>query len=543
MFSPRNISKFLMILGFLLLTACGGGSSGSESNKDDVVGGTVDEDGAGGEEAGGGNADDTTGDAEPMLVLPHVPLNVQAQSLSSSQVRLSWQIGADGDTVATYHVYRNDALVASIATTQYDDEYLFADTAFEYRVSAANEAGESSLTASVAVRTDAFVVEDVQVGDSAVNYANVEFTSDGRFVVWFEQDSVEAKGRGVMWHCEIDPDTAAFIPSDCKGYRAYDSTLWGRANVGRDANGVYYTGIDRQGNVILVRPTSYNSGMKTVLSTPADPRRRAIYPSDLPTTDKRYVLWILNEEVPGSATSVLNDWYELQYVDLDDPETIHSIERQASRSPNMTAMDIGFVRWYRASPKITYGAFSGGKVQVKEFDVTSPEQSTRFVTNDNASKIDPYPFVYGNADVMMAGDSSYPSSNVYRRGTGESMFTLTEVISVPGATTLLDPALAQSNESIVVADELFTAYQVNERGGGFQDTAFLNKGEIWLSTVLQDQQQQWRISANNDDPKAEPEPYIGNNKVWVFYNVTEGGDSILNAHYKLQRSATPLGAR
>lgn len=69
-----------------------------------------------------------------------------------------------------------------------------------------------------------FTIHDVQVGDPNVSYANVEFTADGRYMVWFEQ-TPDGTGRGTVWHCAIDPETAEFMPPDCKGFRAFGAEL------------------------------------------------------------------------------------------------------------------------------------------------------------------------------------------------------------------------------------------------------------------------------------------------------------------------------
>jgi hypothetical protein len=65
--------------------------------------------------------------------------------------------------------------------------------------------------------------------------------------------------------------------------------------------------------------------------------------------------------------------------------------------------------------------------------------------------------------------------------------------------------------------------------------------EIWLTTVLQTPQQQWLLSETSDRAKAEPEPYIGTSKVWVFYSSLPKGADYLQAVWSLRRAATPIG--
>lgn len=143
-----------------------------------------------------------------------------------------------------------------------------------------------------------------QVGDPAVNYANVEFTADNRYMVWFEM--TDNHGNGIFWYCGVDPETGDLIPSDGKGFYA----------------------MDRAGNMILVRPTGATSGDIRQLPTPPDPTRRAIYPAILPDGQGNFVFWIKNEAMPGGGTNRANAWFELQYMSLDDPTQVNIIERQ-----------------------------------------------------------------------------------------------------------------------------------------------------------------------------------------------------------------------
>lgn len=103
-----------------------------------------------------------------------------------------------------------------------------------------------------------FTPKTVMVGDPAVSYANIEFTADMQYMVWFEM--TDRKGNGVVWHCGVDARTGELIPADGKGFRAFESTILARANPGLGAAGAYYVGMDRAGNMLLVRPTGPRSG-------------------------------------------------------------------------------------------------------------------------------------------------------------------------------------------------------------------------------------------------------------------------------------------
>ncbi len=381
-----------------------------------------------------------------------------------------------------------------------------------------------------------FVPQAAQVGDPNVSYANVEFTTDNQYMVWFEM--TDNRGNGVVWHCGVDSETGELIPVDGKGFRAFESTVYGRANPGMDSEGAYYVGMDRAGKMLLVRPTGPTSGEMRGLSTPPDLTRRSIYPTVLPDQSTGYVFWMKNEKVPGGGTNPANAWVELQYISLDDPLQVKIIERQERPRRGFAPMDSAFARWMKNKPALTYGfEDENGIVQVRIFDLTQPNPSPQAVTNDPGDKIDPYAWLYNGQEVLIPGMDAEARTNVYTRNPNQAWFSLVETIVSP-ASMLERPALAQSNEPIIFNGKVYTVYQINEAGTSFWEVAFANPGEIWLSTVFQSPQQQWLLT-DSLTAKAEPEPFVGRLKVWIFYNVIEG-DNPLTATWHLYRADTPL---
>ncbi|NWG34375.1 MAG: hypothetical protein HXY42_08030 [Chloroflexi bacterium] len=381
-----------------------------------------------------------------------------------------------------------------------------------------------------------FTPQVTQVGDLAVNYANVEFTADHQYMVWFEM--TDNRGNGVVWHCGVDPATGDLIPADGKGFRAFESTLFGRANPGLDADGAYYVGMDQAGKMLLVRPTSPTSGEMQELPTPPDLTRRAIYPTILSEQKGGFVFWIKNEAVPAGGTNRANDWFELQYISLDDPAQVNVVERQGRPLRGFAPMDSAFARWMRNKPALTYGfEDENGIVQIRMFDLTQPNPAPQAVTSDPGDKVDPYSWFYDGQEILLPGMEAEARTHVYVRGAGETAFRLVETI-VPPASALAHPALAQSNEPIVFNGRVYTVYQINEAGTSFWDVTFAQAGEIWLATLFESPQRQWLLT-DSQSAKAEPEPFVGTSKVWVFYNVIEG-DTPLNAVWHLYRAETPI---
>lgn len=382
----------------------------------------------------------------------------------------------------------------------------------------------------------AFTPHTVMVGDPAVNYANVEFTADGQYMVWFEM--TDQQGNGIVWHCGVDPHTGDLIPADGKGFRAFESTIYGRANPGLDADGAYYVGADRDGSLILVRPSSPTSGEIQSLPTPPDALRRAVYPTVLPEQAGGYVFWIRDENVHG-ATNPQNDWVELQYIALENPTEVHVVERQTRpRRTGFAPMDSGFARWMKGKPALTYGfAAEDGTVQVRMLDLTLPNPVPQAVTDDPGDKIDPYGWFWNGQEILIPGIDAQARLHVYTRDSGETRFSLAETIAPP-ASGLSHPALAQSAEPILFGGQAYVAYQINEAGRNFWDVTFGKPGEIWLATLFQSPGQQWLLT-DSLTAKAEPEPFVGETQVWVFYNVAEGS-SAREAVWHLYRAETPL---
>ncbi len=360
-----------------------------------------------------------------------------------------------------------------------------------------------------------------QVGDPSANYLNVEFTEDGRYMVWIEGTD-DGSVNGIVWHCGVEPETGNLIPSDGRGFRAFESTSWARANPGCDAEGPYYVGADREGNLIMVRPSSPYEGKITRLPTAPDPRRRAIYPTNLPDRRGGFVFFMQNEKNPGAGTRMNgNSWVELQYINLADPKAIRTIERQQTPWMGFAPMDVGFARWMRSRPILTFGSMSKeGKVEVRGFDTDHPERGVRDLIKDGYNKIDPYGAVLGDFEYIFAGIDGTATSHIYRRpAAGGDTIPFELWMKLEPETSLLGkPSLAQSSEPFFYDQRLFTVYQVNEQGSEFFATTFRRPGEIWLADLSAEPIRQWRIAPAGTALVAEPEPLITEKGLWIFYN-------------------------
>ena len=390
-----------------------------------------------------------------------------------------------------------------------------------------------------------YVPVDIRIGDTNINYANPEISPTGNYMLWIEIDTANGF-LGQVWHCGLDPNTGDLIPSNGKGFNAFNSNVYGRpADWGIDSIGPYYIGLNTSGRFVFVRPTSATDGNTNTLITPKDMKRRVIYPSQLPNTNKRFITYILNDNQPGGANNPANSSFDLRFLDLDDPLNPVIIETQTRTFPAAVGMDVLVPRWIKGTPYLTYGFYdSNNFVQVKEFDAFSPTLPGLPVTTDQNIKADGYPVnnSYNNNQYIISGLNGTDSAIVYQRDAPGQVFNNIETI-VPNSMNLIFPALNQSHEPFFFNEQLYTAFQINEDGGSFINTTLNEPGEIWITTIDSSQQTMWLIS-NFDSllNVSEPEPYIGNNKIFVYYsaNTIDPNNSPLNRVFQLRRCETPM---
>ncbi|MDO8572472.1 MAG: peptidoglycan-binding protein [bacterium] len=93
--------------------------------------------------------------AEKNILLP-APSNLSATPLSSGHIKLEWS-SVSGVNIMSYGIYRNSALIASVAGTAYDDVGLTPSTVYTYAVVAMGTGTTSPRSAEVSVTTLAFM--------------------------------------------------------------------------------------------------------------------------------------------------------------------------------------------------------------------------------------------------------------------------------------------------------------------------------------------------------------------------------------------------
>ncbi|MEW6006001.1 MAG: T9SS type A sorting domain-containing protein [Stygiobacter sp.] len=391
-----------------------------------------------------------------------------------------------------------------------------------------------------------FTPNDKRIGDTTVNYVNPELSPSGNYMIWIEVDTSNGVS-GKVWQCGIDPNTGDLIPSDGKGYSPFYSNIYARpADWGLDSIGPYYVGATFAGQIKFVRPTSPTTATVTNIAMPIINKRRVFYPSQLPGINKRFVSYILNDSINGfSSMTPQNSFYQLRLLDLDNPANDYLIEQQPSIYPATVPMDVIVPRWIKGSHYLTFGYKDGNnKAQAKEFNAYTPLTPPVPVTNDLSNKID------GNSAMnpitleqyFMSGINGTDTAYFYKRNSFGSMFIQHEIV-VPQTQNLQTPSFNQSHEPFFFNGQLYSTFQINNNGGNWFETTFNQPGEIWITTIDGSQQTMWLLSKYDSMLNiSEPEPYVGNNKVWVYYSAVKIDKTkpYLKRLFQLRRCETPM---
>jgi len=116
---------------------------------------------AAGNESTQSSAATATTKAAADTTAPSVPAGLSASATSSTQINLAWTASTDNVGVAAYKIYRGGTNVATSRTTSYTDSGLTAATAYSYKVSAVDAAGnESGQSVTATATTQPAVVID-----------------------------------------------------------------------------------------------------------------------------------------------------------------------------------------------------------------------------------------------------------------------------------------------------------------------------------------------------------------------------------------------
>ena len=133
----------------------------------------------------------------PDTIPPSVPTNVSANSISASQIDLSWTASTDNISVAGYNVFRDGIQISSTTAVSYQDVGLSASTTYTYTVSAFDAAqNESAQSASSSATTQA---PDTVAPSVPVDLQASNVTSSSVTLSWsLSTDNVGVTGYSVF---------------------------------------------------------------------------------------------------------------------------------------------------------------------------------------------------------------------------------------------------------------------------------------------------------------------------------------------------------
>jgi hypothetical protein len=370
------------------------------------------------------------------------------------------------------------------------------------------------------------VSPETTVGDPGISYANPEFTIDGKYMIWFEptgNPTPEGDIEGIMWHCGIEQETGELIPANGKGFAAFTSTVYKRANTGYDQEGPCYVGADPAGNLKLVRINGNTSG--SVIDIPAAPDmdRRGIFPSKNPDSDELYIFWFKANPGPHPREA---EFVEVRFITLSNPTNEVLVEHEDNLLPGSTwtSLDLAVPRWFAGLNEFTFGFPKNGNTEVKKVKVfPNGSFEEKEITNSRINHYDPSPYFFKGERYIMPGIDGSAQVQVYTEQAGSTLFKPFLTLN-PSGSELVSPCRALSNEPFTLNNRYYTTFQISDcdQGGSF----FTSNGEMYLACVMPEANG-WitRIGTSTTDlVRNEPEVVVTeNNKAFVFYSAYTQG--------------------
>jgi len=167
----------------------------------------------------GGESPRTSGiSATTPVEIPTPPRNLASESLSPTEIRLSWRDTSENE--AGFRVYRNGNQIADLGpdASRYVDRDLSPDTAYTYRVTSYNESGESTFTSSLNVNTPREI-------PSSPARLRTEATSSTSIRLQWDDESDNENGFRVYRNgnriATVEEDTTVYVHKNLKGERRY----------------------------------------------------------------------------------------------------------------------------------------------------------------------------------------------------------------------------------------------------------------------------------------------------------------------------------
>jgi chitodextrinase len=144
----------------------------------------------------------------PDTTVPTVPSNFHVTDYTSNSISLSWTASTDNVGVTGYELYRNNALIQTLAATatSFTDPNLQPSTLYQYQIRAADAAANKSAFASISQTTAGVSTPNPDIpptNQTGRPYKGVPFSVGQRI----EAEDFDLGGEGVAFH-DLTPGNA-----------------------------------------------------------------------------------------------------------------------------------------------------------------------------------------------------------------------------------------------------------------------------------------------------------------------------------------------
>ncbi|MEX1368584.1 MAG: hypothetical protein AB1Z98_35980 [Nannocystaceae bacterium] len=350
-----------------------------------------------------------------------------------------------------------------------------------------------------------------RVGHPSVNYGNPEFTPDGQFMTWWQQNGTTGGVRhGPMRYCGVDGDGSFEVPG-CLGPEVFPTTSHKRGYTGIDAQGPFLLGEywdmedpsdPNNGSLALVRPQTNALFSLELFDLAPDPNafaRRSIFPSVDPSLAQGEIAvwWLRNDNGTTRPSAAAGSTVSLQYTLLGNPTNVQTLDSQlayAQPGSCWAPFDVTYARFANGSRTLYYGYelernLPGCPLHgLRRAELSGPNAQPTTVHDAPALAMwgqypDPYPDRGGPVTIttgLQSNEITDDTSAVYIDVNG----TLVEQYQFridPEVTTMAQPCASMSHETFEVGGDLHTVFNVNDCGsaGGFNN----RPSEIWTRAL------------------------------------------------------------
>ncbi|MEW6196656.1 MAG: hypothetical protein AB1521_16030 [Bacteroidota bacterium] len=347
----------------------------------------------------------------------------------------------------------------------------------------------------------------VKISSESESYIDPEILSEKNLLTF--QTSL-----GKIWVAEIDSVTGLFKSNYGLNFLVDSNAI----NPSQTLNGPEF-GVSKNGwAVFYTKPSNSIS---------------QIWQADF--SDNKFISHVLLSDQQGRQTALVSknsnsESVRVLYIkgNLSDGLMFWSDVISPQQETLIDSVDKG-IRWIDETNSLIYVKQSGefrGQLAIYDTDT----KSEKIITNDNLSKSFPYAWFaseYNNELITLALIDGDTKIGIYKNNGGQYWEKVQEII-VPDTSAY---KYFSSPEPFVVAGKSYISCVIKEIAGAYSNS------EVWLFGLQQGKNKSYarKIEDNlGTIIRSDPETYLGENEVFVYYNVIENGI------FNIYRSRTDL---